>query len=105
VKTPDTESRKFWTARRILTSVGCMPWAYLVWSGYDLCYGSSVHPVPGYPNQGQVHLYVVAPIIGLLISIAAYVVANRIPTWAAALAFCVEFLALFPLIALWGGGI
>src|SRR5580693_780584 len=31
--TTSAESRKFWSARRILASIACAPWAYFAWSG------------------------------------------------------------------------
>ena|SRR5216684_511405 len=99
------ESSKFWSARRILATIAGVPWAFLVWSGYDLCYGSHVRVVPGYPNPGQVHLYVVVPVIGFLVSVAAFVFANKTPTWVGAFVFCLQLLALLPVIGMWGGGV
>jgi hypothetical protein len=96
------ESRKFWSAPRILASIACAPWAYFVWSGYDLCYGPRVHTVP---NEEQVHLYVVEPLIGLLISIAIFIVANKLPTVASAVIFCFQLLALLFVVLPWTGGI
>jgi hypothetical protein len=93
----------FLSAQR--ASIACAHWAYLAWSGYDLCYGPRVHTVPGYPNEGQVHLYVVEPLIGLLISIAIFIVANKLSTLAAAVIFCFQLLALLRVVLLWTGGI
>lgn len=99
--TTSAESRKFWSARRILASIACAPWAYFAWSGYDLCYG----PRASVPNAGQVHLYVVEPLIGLLISIAIFIVATKLPTVASAVIFCFQLLALLFVILPWTGGI
>jgi hypothetical protein len=96
------KSAKLWTLRRILALVACTPWAYFLWSGYDLCYGPSVRVNP---NEGQVHLYVLTPLLGFLISIVLFIIANKLPTWAAAVALSVETLALLPLVGMWGGGI
>jgi hypothetical protein len=103
--TTSAESRKFWSAQRILASIACAPWAYLAWSGYDLCYGPRVHTVPGYPNEGQVHLYVVEPLIGLLVSMAIFIVANKLPKVVSAVIFCFQLLALLPVVLPWTGGI
>jgi hypothetical protein len=102
---PGAESRKFWSAQRILASIACAPWAYFAWSGYDLCYGPRVHTVPGYPNEGQVHLYVVEPLIGLLIGVAIFVVANKLPTVASVVIFWFQLLALLLVVLPWTGGI
>lgn len=91
--------------RRVLAAMAGLPWAYLIWSGYDLCYGSHVRAVPGYPNSGQVHLYIVVPLIGFLVSVAFFVLANRIPMRAGAIVFCLECVALLPVLGMWGGGI
>jgi hypothetical protein len=97
--------RKIWSPQRILASIACVPWAYLAWSGYDLCYGARVHATPGYPNEGQIHLYVIEPLIGLFVSIAILVIANKLPTPASVVLFCFQWLALLPVILPWGGGI
>ena len=96
------ESPKFWSGQRILGSIACAPWAYLAWSGYDLCYGPSARIDP---NEGQVQLYVVEPLIGLVISIAIFIVANRLPKLASAVIFCFQSLALIPVVMPWSGGI
>ena len=95
----------FWSVRRILATIAAMPWGYLVCSGYDLCFGPHVRPVPGYPNSGQVHLYIVVPMIGFLVSVALFLLANRIAIWTAAIFFCLQCLALLPVISIWGGGV
>lgn len=105
VDTAVVKAEKFLRMRRILASVAVVPWACLLWSGYDLCYGPGVRAVPGYPNEGQVHLYVVFPFIGLVICVALLVLAIKIPTWQVVFAFCVEILALLPLVFFWGGGV
>jgi hypothetical protein len=104
-KTSFEQSRNFWSAQRILASIACAPWAYLAWSGYDLCYGPSVHTVPGYPNEGQVQLYVVEPLLGLLISFAIFTFANKLPAVASGVIFCFQLLALLPVVLPWTGGI
>jgi hypothetical protein len=103
--TTSAESRKFWSGQRILASIACAPWAYLAWSGYDLCYGPSARIVAGHPNEGQVHLYVVEPLIGLVISVAIFIVANKLPKLASAVIFCFQSLALIPVVMPWSGGI
>ena len=103
--TSNAEPLRFLSARRILPTIACVPWAYLVWSGYDLCYRRNVRVVPGYPNPGQVHLYVVVPLIGFLVSFGVFVFANKVPTWVGAIVFCLQFLALLPVLGMWGGGV
>jgi hypothetical protein len=72
--TTDADPSKFWSARRILATIAGVPWGYLVWSGYDLCYGPNVHAGPGYPNKGQEGLYLMVPSTGLLVGIALFVI-------------------------------
>jgi hypothetical protein len=43
----------FWFPNRIIAIVGTLPWAYFLWSGYDLCYGHHAQTVTGPPNEGQ----------------------------------------------------
>jgi hypothetical protein len=95
----------FWSLRRILATIASVPWAYLAWSGYDLCYGPHVQAVPGYPNQAQLHLYILIPAIGLTASIALLALANKIPIWLEWIVFSIQFLALVPVLAMWSGGI
>jgi hypothetical protein len=95
---------KFWSVRRILTTVAGAPWAYLVWSGYDLCYGPYAHSVTGPPNKGQVILYVIVPATGLLVALALIVLANKIPLWIEWIAFGIHLLALIFVLMMWGGG-
>jgi hypothetical protein len=56
-------------------------------------------------NEGQVHLYVVEPLIDLVISIAIFIVANKLPKLASAVIFCFQALALIPVVMPWSGGI
>jgi hypothetical protein len=51
------------------------------------------------------HLYVLTPAIGLIVSIALLALANKIPIWLEWIVFCIQFLALVPVLAMWGGGI
>jgi hypothetical protein len=99
------DPQNFWSVRRILATIAGLPWAYLVWSGYDLCYGPRVREVLGYPNAGQVHLYIVVPLIGFLVSVALFALANKIRMWAGAIVFCLQWLALIPVLGMWGGGV
>jgi hypothetical protein len=95
----------FWSLRRILATIASLPWAYLVWSGYNLCYGPHVLAVAGYPNAGQVHSYIVVPLIGFLVGVILFALANKIPMWAGALVFCLQCLTLIPVLGMWGGGV
>lgn len=97
-------SMKFWSVRRILATVADVPWAYLVWSGYDLCYEPYAHAVTGAPNKGQVKLYVIGPATGLLAGLALIVLANRIPLWMGRIAFGIQILTLILVLIMWGGG-
>src|ERR1700678_1358547 len=84
----------FWSFRRILATIAVVPWAYLLWSGYDLCFGPHAQAVTGYPNQGQVHLYVVLPAAGLVIALALFVLANRVAVWFECLTFFMQLIFL-----------
>jgi hypothetical protein len=96
---------RFWSVRRILATIAIVPWAYLVWSGCDFYYGARIHAVPGFPNQGQFHLYVVAPTVGLLVGLALFALANWIPIWLEWSCFSIQIIALIPVLAPWSGGI
>jgi hypothetical protein len=101
----DVDLLKLWSVRRIVAAIAVVPWAYLACSGYDLCYGPHVRAVAGYPNQAQVNIYVILPLVAIVVSIALTVLANRIPIWVASIAFCIQVFGLIPVLALWSGGI
>jgi len=86
-------------------AISIVPWAYLAWSGYDLCYGPRISTVPGYPNQGQLHLYVVTPVVGLVANVALFAIANKVPVWLHSIVVSIQVLALVMVLAMWGGGI
>jgi hypothetical protein len=86
---------------RLPAALAIAPWAYFLWSGYDLCYGRGAMP----PNSGQVHLYVVAPAIGTTVAVVLLALAHKTPRWLGWGFFVVQILALVVIILPWGGGI
>jgi len=99
-----TPPPKFLSIRRILPTVAGVPWAYLVWSGYDLCYGPYARAVTGPPNKGQVSFYMIVPATGLLVGLSLIVLANKIPLWIEWIALGIQLLALLLVLMMWGGG-
>jgi hypothetical protein len=95
--------RRF-SGRRILVAISIVPWMYLTWSGYDLCYGPRVSAVSGYPNQEQLHLYVVTPVVGLIVNIALFAAANKLSVWLHWIVAFIQALTLATVLARWGGG-
>jgi hypothetical protein len=95
----------FWFPNRIIAIVGTLPWAYFLWSGYDLCYGHHAQTVTGPPNEGQFHLYVATPLAGIILGAALCVFANKVPIWLVSVAFVLQVFSLIPMMAAWGGGI
>jgi hypothetical protein len=86
---------------RLPAALAIAPWAYFLWSGYDLCYGPSATP----PNSGQVHLYVVAPAVGTAVALVVLALAHKIPQWLGWVFLVVEIMALLVVILPWGGGV
>lgn len=60
---------------RLPAALSIAPWAYFLWSGYDLCYGRATTP----PNSGQLHLYVVAPAVGTAVAVVLLAFAHKTP--------------------------
>ena len=99
---PDVRGHtRFWIIQRILATVAAAPWVYLLWSGYDLCFGKRAVP----PNQQQLQFYVYEPAAGLAVSIIFVIVARRVPPAVAWVVCVILLLIVLWLISMWGGGI
>jgi hypothetical protein len=61
--------------------------------------------VPGYPNGGQLRLYVVVPLIGLAGSAAILGFAKMLPSWVKRTGIGISFFALLLVFMMFGGGV
>jgi hypothetical protein len=101
----DIQRKRVWSGQRILAAIAVIPWAYLLWIGYEFCYGPRVQHMPVVPNRSQIHLYVVTPAVGFAISLALLFVANKLPLWIEVILFIIQLVALVPVLGMWGGGV
>jgi predicted metal-binding membrane protein len=92
--------RRFWVLQRVLAIIAVVLWAYLLWSGYDLCYGKGAAP----PNHGQLQLYLQGPAVGLGVAILFAAVAKKVPLTLAWAIFAAEVFAFIWVCSMWGGG-
>ncbi len=94
-----------WPAVRIVAAVSTVLWLFMSLTGISGIEGIRDQHVPGFPNGGQLRLYVVVPLIGLAGSAAILVFAERLPNWAKRSGMTISFLVLLPVFMMFGGGI
>jgi hypothetical protein len=94
-----------WPASRIAAAVSTVLWLFMVLTGISGIDGVREQHVPGYPNDGQLRLYVVIPLVGLIGSAAILGFANRLPTWANRVVVGTALLTLLPVFMMFGGGV
>ena len=80
-------------------------WLFMSLTGISGIEGLRDQHVPGFPNEGQLRLYVVVPLIGLAGSAAILGFATRLPSWAKRVGMGISFLALLPVFMMFGGGV
>lgn len=98
-------SAKAWPAVRITAAVSTVLWLFMSLIGIFLIEGVRDQHVPGYPNDGQLRLYVVTPLIGLAVSAAMLGFSKRLPRWATRTGVGITFIALLPVFMTFGGGV
>ncbi len=96
---------KGWLAGRITAAVSTVLWLFMTLTGISGIEGIRDQHVPGYPNDGQLRLYVVIPLIGLTVSAAILGFSKRLPSWAKRMGLGISFLALLPVFMMFGGGV
>jgi hypothetical protein len=92
-------------AVRIVAAVSTLLWLFMSLIGISGVEGVRDQHVPGFPNDGQLRLYVVVPLIGLASSAAILVFAERLPKWAKRTGVTISFLVLLPVFMIFGGGV
>lgn len=101
----DTAPVDAWPAVRIAAAVSVVLWLFMALAGASAIEGIGDQHVPGYPNDGQLRLYVVIPLIGLVGSAAVVCFARRLPSLAKRIAVGLRFFALLSVFLVFGGGV
>jgi hypothetical protein len=96
---------KAWPAGRLAAAVSTVLWRFMALIGISGIEGIRDQHVPGYPNDGQLRLYVVVPLIGLAGSGAILGFAKRLPSWARGIGMGISFFALLLVFMTFGGGV
>jgi hypothetical protein len=71
----------------------------------SLIEGIRGQPVPGYPNDGQLLLYAVVPLIGFVGSAVILGFAKALLCWAKRIGMGISFFAPLPIFMMFGGGV
>jgi hypothetical protein len=95
------------TAANVLASLALLFWALMSLAGVSAYRSIVGQHVPGYPNSGQINLYVTVPIVTLVVLLTAVVIANRLGRGAIPLAVLSgASLFVVPMyLAVWSGGV
>jgi len=96
---------KAWPTVRIAAAVSTALWLFMSLMGISGMEGIRDQHVAGFPNGGQLRLYVVVPVIGLAGSAAILGFAKRLPSWVKCVGIGASFLALLPVYMMFGGGV
>lgn len=80
-------------------------WGAIVFIGIRLYLGVTAQKVPGYPNSGQLGIYVLFPSALVVANIALVAYARKLPLPLLLAAFAAQLLALPVFIVLGGGGV
>jgi hypothetical protein len=94
-------------AANISAGVAIALWFALALLGREGLNGVVAQQAPGYPNMGQINLYIVWPlfVVTALLSCAWLCNSFRRWPWLLGLASALSLLAIFPYLMFWGGGI
>ena len=101
----DKARMKAWPAVRIAAAVSAVLWLFMALDGISVIQGIRSQHVPGYPNDGQLRLYVVIPLIGLAGSAGIVCFARWLPGLAKRVGMGISFFALLSVFLIWGGGV
>lgn len=94
-------------AANITAGVAIGLWFALALLGRNGLNGVVAQQVAGYPNMGQINLYIVWPLFVVVILLACAWLCNaflRRP-WVLGLVSGASLLAILPYVAVWGGGV
>jgi hypothetical protein len=93
-------------ARRGAVSIlGGLLWGGLLYVDIGLYSDLAQKGIPGYPNSGQLELYIIFPIAMILLSACLTIFANRTPKFLFILLSLTQFALIPPYIVVWGGGV
>ena len=106
--TSDPAPVKAWPASRIAAAASTVLWLFMTLAGISLIEGIRGQHVPGYPNDGQLWLYVAVPLIGLVGSAVILGFAKALPSWAKrigiGIGIGISLFALLLVFMMFGGG-
>lgn len=94
-------------AANILAGLAAVLWFALALLGREGVNGIVAQNAPGYPNMGQINLYIVYPLYVVLVLISCAGVCNAFRRWPSVLGLAsgASMLAILPYLAVWGGGV
>lgn len=94
-------------AANIIGGIAVVLWFGLALLGRSLLFGVVAQKVPGYPNMGQINLYVVWPLFVTVALLVCAWVCNAFQRWPLALGLIsvASLVLMLPCLALWGGGV
>lgn len=101
----DTARMKAWPAVRIAAAVSAVLWLFMALDGISGIEGIRNQHVPGYPNDGQLRLYVIIPLVGLAGSAGIVCIARLLPSLAKRVGVGISYFALLSVFLIWGGGV
>ena len=91
----------------IIAGVAIMLWFGLALLGRHGLNGVVAQHAPGYPNMGQINLYIVWPLFVVAALLACAWLSNAFGKWPFALGLLsgASLLVILPYLAVWGGGV
>lgn len=95
------------TAANALAALALSFWGLMSLAGVSAYQSIVGQHVPGYPNSGQVNLYLTTPIVVFCLLLAAILVVNKKGQGAVllAIASCASLFLVPMYLAVWSGGI
>jgi hypothetical protein len=84
---------------------GCLVWGGLLYVGLSLYRSVISQNVAGYPNSGQLKLYIIIPAVGLLFNVLLVVFSNKTALNLLLGAFFAQIIIVLSVLFFWGGGI
>lgn len=91
----------------ITAGVAVATWFALALLGRDVVNGVIAQRAPGYPNMGQINLYMVWPLLVVAALLVCAWICNAFHRWPWLLGLVsgAALVALLPFVAVWGGGV
>lgn len=90
----------------ILTSLAVLLWLALLLLGRQLVAGIAAQKVAGFPNAGQINLYIVGPSLVVIALLTCALVCNALRRWPLIFGFVASaaLLIFLPYFMVYGGG-